>query len=144
MAATAAAKRGLVSLAIAGLLVGAAGCSSSSDTTADKSTDTSAMSPSMSPGETTKSSDTAPEGDVAVIEIKDFEFSGPDSVTPGAQVMVKNDDSTNHTVTAADDGGFDVTVEAGLTAMFTAPSKPGNYPYVCNFHADMMSTLVVK
>lgn len=71
-------------------------------------------------------------------------FSGPASVSPGSKVNVKNEDSTNHTVTAQGDGGFDVTVQAGSTGTFTAPMKAGSYPYVCTFHADMTATLVVK
>jgi plastocyanin len=80
----------------------------------------------------------------SVITIKNFMFSGPSSVSPGAKVMVKNEDGTNHTVTATGAGGFDVTVIAGKTATFVAPAKAGSYPYVCTFHSDMTGTLVVK
>ena len=30
------------------------------------------------------------------------------------------------------------------SATFTAPTKPGSYPFVCTFHANMMARLVVK
>lgn len=30
------------------------------------------------------------------------------------------------------------------SATFTAPTKPGGYPFVFTFHANMMATLVVK
>jgi plastocyanin len=39
---------------------------------------------------------------------------------------------------------FDVDVSAGGTATFTAPSKPGSYPYHCKYHGNMHATLVVK
>jgi plastocyanin len=79
-----------------------------------------------------------------VITIKNFGYSGSKSVSPGATVMVMNQDSTSHTVTADSGGAFDVTVSAGGTATFTAPSKPGSYPYHCNFHAEMHGSLTVK
>ena len=41
-------------------------------------------------------------------------------------------------------GGFDVKVDPNGTATLTAPSKPGSYPFVCSFHGNMTSTLVVK
>jgi len=139
-------KTALARLAVAALFVSAAGCSSASE---GQSADPVATSTSTSPAATKSSpsatpSSAAPAQAAAVITIKDFKFSGPDSVAPGAQVMVKNADSTNHTVTADGDGGFDVTINAGSTGTFTAPSQPGNYPYVCTFHGDMTGTLVVK
>ncbi|MGI8612722.1 MAG: cupredoxin domain-containing protein [Nocardioidaceae bacterium] len=40
---------------------------------------------------------------------------------------------------------FDVNVTAGGgTATFTAPTKPGSYPYHCTYHSSMHGTLVVK
>lgn len=142
-------RSGLVSLAIVGVLVGATGCSSSSDTGASSAVDSSST-PTKSQGskpskpQGSKTTPTAPADEPAVITIADFAFSGPDSVAPGTEVMVKNEDTTSHTLTAEGDGGFDVTIEGGATATFTAPSEPGSYPYICNFHGDMHGTLVVK
>ncbi len=79
-----------------------------------------------------------------MITIVDFEYQGPDSVAPGTEITVTNEDSAPHTVTAEDDGGFDVTVAGGETVTFTAPSEPGSYPYICTFHPDMAAHLVVK
>jgi plastocyanin len=70
-------------------------------------------------------------------------FSVPASVAPGATITIKNADSQAHTVTSKA-GGFDVKVDPKGTATLTAPSKPGSYPFVCSFHANMASTLVVK
>jgi plastocyanin len=78
-----------------------------------------------------------------VISITDFVFTVPTSATPGAQIIIRNGDSQVHTVTSKT-GGFDVKVDPGGTATFTAPTKPGSYPFVCSFHGNMTSTLVVK
>lgn len=65
------------------------------------------------------------------------------SVPAGATVMVDNQDSSNHTVTAPD-GSFDTGNIAGnATGRFTAPSKPGSYPYKCAIHPFMTGTLTV-
>ncbi|WP_250545569.1 cupredoxin domain-containing protein [Paenarthrobacter sp. DKR-5] len=79
------------------------------------------------------------------ITIKGFAFQAPASVAPGSQVTVKNLDSAAHTVTADDGKSFDAQAGAGGgTGTFTAPSKPGSYPYHCTFHPDMHGVLVVK
>jgi plastocyanin len=54
-----------------------------------------------------------------------------------------NTDDMKHTVTASGAGGFDVTIDANGTGTFTAPAKPGTYPFVCSFHGNMKATLVV-
>ena len=79
----------------------------------------------------------------AVIAIADFTFTVPVSVAPGAQVTIKNGDSQAHTITSTT-GEFDVKVDPDGTATFTAPSKPGSYPFACSFHGNMTSALVVK
>lgn len=141
-------KSTLASLATFALLAAAAGCGSGTeapDAQADPTT-----SPATSPPATPTASDSAdpsatpPDTEQAVITIDDFQFNGPDSVAPGSTVTVKNNDSAPHTATA-DDGSFDVVVEgSGATGTFTAPNKPGKYPYICKFHPDMTGTLVVK
>jgi plastocyanin len=80
-----------------------------------------------------------------MIMIKNFAFTGPASVKAGSTVTVMNEDSEAHTVTAdSSSGGFDVTVPAGATKTFTAPAKPGTYPYHCNYHSNMHGTLRVS
>lgn len=137
-------KPALTALAAATLIVGLSGCGSSGTTA---STTTANTSPSMSatptsPGAATSASASA--GQAAQITIKDYAFTVPPSVAPGAKVMVKNLDAVNHTVTSAAAGAFNVTAVAGATETFTAPSKPGSYLFKCTFHANMMGTLVVK
>ena len=65
-------------------------------------------------------------------------------VTPvkaGSTVTVKNDAGVTHTVTA-DSGGFDVSIDAGKTATFTAPAA-GTHPFHCKIHTFMKATLTV-
>jgi plastocyanin len=81
----------------------------------------------------------------ASITIKDFKYGEPITVAPGAVVTVTNMDSAPHTVTAQEGKAFDVEVGgSGATATFTAPSKPGSYPYFCTIHPNMKGTLTVK
>jgi plastocyanin len=81
-------------------------------------------------------------GSDTAITIKDFIFTTPASVSPGATVTVHNMDGLAHTVTA-DGGDFDSPAPAG-TSSFTAPTKPGSYPFHCSIHPEMHGTLVVK
>jgi plastocyanin len=79
-----------------------------------------------------------------MITIKNFTFSSPSTVTPGASVMVTNQDNEAHTLTADTPGAFNIKIDPGKSATFTAPTKPGNYPYHCNFHSNMHGTLTVR
>ena len=76
------------------------------------------------------------------ITVKDFKFTTA-PVKAGATVTVKNNDDVQHTVTA-DNGGFDVTVDPGKTATFTAPSTAGEYKFHCKIHSQMHGTLTVQ
>lgn len=79
------------------------------------------------------------------VTIKEFKYTVPASVAPGATVRVKNDDAQNHTLTSAPKGAFDVTANGeGRTATFIAPTKPGSYKFICDFHADMAGVLVAR
>lgn len=79
----------------------------------------------------------------ATIHIKSFAYSGPDSVPAGSMVVVMNMDTEAHTLTS-DDGSFEAVVKAGTSVTFTAPAKPGTYPYHCTYHSNMQGTLTVK
>ena len=76
------------------------------------------------------------------ITVKDFQFTTK-SVKAGAKVTVHNNGPSTHSVTA-DAGGFDVTVDSGKDATFTAPSKAGTYKFHCKFHSQMHGTLTVQ
>lgn len=80
----------------------------------------------------------------AMIHISSFKYAVPASVAPGATVSVMNMDGENHTVTADSGNAFDVKATAGTTVTFTAPSKPGTYPFHCTYHSNMHGVLVVK
>ena len=78
-----------------------------------------------------------------VITIKDFSFTTPASVSPGATITVKNEDDTAHTVTADTGNAFDDQAPTG-TSTFTGPTKAGSYAFHCTFHPEMHGTLVVR
>ncbi|MFG2877965.1 cupredoxin family copper-binding protein [Streptomyces sp. NPDC048337] len=80
------------------------------------------------------------------VRIEGFKFIPADvKVSAGATVTVVNKDSAPHTLTATDGYAFDTgTIEAGKSATFTAPSKPGSYDFVCSLHPQMKGTLVVS
>lgn len=79
-----------------------------------------------------------------VIVISDFAYTVPESVAPGAEVTVTNEDGVGHTVTSDEEGLFDVAVDPGATVAFTAPEDPGDYGFHCIPHPHMTSTLVVR
>jgi len=137
-------------IAFAGLIVVLTGCGSSTTPQGAGAASTTSQTPvSSSPAtQSTPTSAAAPSAPAAkpvVITIKDFKYTVPASVAPGAKIAVKNDDAQNHTVTSAPKGAFEVTANGGGgTTTFTAPAKPGSYKFTCDFHADMAGTLVVK
>ena len=78
------------------------------------------------------------------IDISGFTYIGSLTVKPGQQVRVTNDDPTQHTLTDPKGLFSTGTIEpSGGTATFTAPAKPGSYPFVCRFHPTMAGTLTV-
>jgi plastocyanin len=116
------------SVAFTAVLIGGAGFGSVAAATASTGPVSQAV-PAMTAGQ-------------AMISIDNFMYSGPGTVSPGAQVTVTNNDTEAHTVTA-DDGSFDITVPGGASATFTAPSGAGSYGYFCKFHGNMRGTLTV-
>ncbi|WP_258805729.1 cupredoxin domain-containing protein [Pseudarthrobacter sp. NS4] len=95
-------------------------------------------------GSAAPSANGSAQAGAAVITIKDFKYEVPASVKPGSMVTVTNADSAPHTVTAKGEGGFDVEVPGGGTAVVQAPDAPGEYETICTFHPQMTGTLVVK
>lgn len=116
------------------------GCGSDSSPAPAKTTPKAASSPSA----TSPSKASTPQAAPAVITIKDFKFTTPSTVKPGAAVMIKNEDGEAHTVTADGKGGFDVKIDPGATATLTAPSTAGSFPFHCTYHSDMHGTLTVS
>ena len=77
------------------------------------------------------------------IMIQNFQYTMPGSVSPGTRVSVMNMDDEAHIVTADTGQAFAVTVPAGKTVTFIAPSSAGSYAFHCDYHANMHGTLVV-
>lgn len=94
----------------------------------------------------------APAGDAPpaggtpnTIVIKNFVFvPAALTVAPGAVVMVDNQDTAPHTVTAEDEGFDTGNLEGNQRGSITAPTTPGDYPYICDIHQYMKGTLTVK
>ncbi|TWD48143.1 plastocyanin [Arthrobacter sp. AG367] len=99
---------------------------------------------SPSTGSPKSSAEGSAQAATSVITIRNFKFEVPTTIKPGSMVTVTNADSAPHTVTAKDNGGFDVAVDPGETAVFKAPDSPGEYRFVCSFHSRMTGTLIVK
>jgi plastocyanin len=100
-----------------------------------------AMPPMSSPPSAAGASAPAAAG---VITIKSFAYAVPAHVSPGEKITVRNEDSTAHTVTADAGSAFGVNVPPSGTATFTAPAKPGSYPFHCTYHANMHGKLTVS
>ncbi len=82
-------------------------------------------------------------GEVA-IDIADFAFEpGTIEVPVGTTLTWTNRGDAPHTVTA-DDGSFDVEVDASASATLTAPEEPGSYAFTCTIHPKMKGTLNVS
>jgi plastocyanin len=79
------------------------------------------------------------------IVIKNFAYQ-PASLTvaPGTKITVINEDQAPHTVTGRDKGFDTGTIDGGQRGEATAPSSPGDYPYICTIHPYMTGTLIVK
>lgn len=126
-----------------GTSAGTSGADAASSTTPTSSATATAMpsATSTTPGAASSKPSTAK---AVAVTIKSFMFTVPTSVAPGSQVTVNNQDGENHTVTSTAGGAFDARANAGGSATFTAPTKPGSYPFACGFHSTMKGTLVVR
>ncbi|MGD3108159.1 cupredoxin domain-containing protein [Streptomyces sp. YGL11-2] len=102
--------------------------------------------PSPSPSASAPSA-SAPGNARTRIVIKDFVYRPATlTVRPGTKITVVNEDSAPHTVTATGAGKpFDTgNLAQGQSAVITAPTKPGSYPYICTVHPYMKGTLTVR
>ncbi|MFD7734791.1 cupredoxin domain-containing protein [Kitasatospora phosalacinea] len=136
-------RRSLAAVALTAALAALSGCSSAAPSVPAGSPSTAAATSSgpASGGGTATATATA-----TTVAIKDFKFA-PDTLTvaPGTKITVTNQDSTAHTLTATGAKAFDTgTLAPGASATFTAPSAPGDYPYLCTIHQFMTGTLTVK
>ena len=119
----------LTCLLVSGLLaVAASACS------------TSTPAPPSTPAATTASSAATA---ATTVTATNFDYGAPITVAPGATVTFVNTDEARHNVTA-DDKSFSSPTVTKASATFTAPTKPGKYPFHCTFHPTMHGTLVVS
>lgn len=105
-------------------------------------------SPAASPGASPVASPAASPAAAAevTVHIKDF-FMDPGTITvkPGTKVTWINDGPTIHTTTSTShpavwDSGI-LQVGQKFSYVFT---KPGDYPYWCSLHPQMVGTVIVK
>ena len=136
-------------IVLAASLIGVAGCGSG-DSGTEEAPETETSSAEETPSEEETSAEAAEEESEEpeaaaeiVITIVDFAYEMPDSVPAGAEITVVNEDAVAHTETSEEGGLFDAVVQPGESVTFTAPEEPGEYPFVCTFHGNMMDTLVV-
>lgn len=136
---------------VVALLIGLlAGCGTMAPSAGPSSPVPSSPAPAPAAGSATgvapSSSDVAVPSPVTArtVVIRDYLFvPAVVSVPAGATVLVDNQDGSNHTLTAVD-GSFDTgNIPGHAQGMFTAPSKPGSYPYKCAIHPFMKGTLTV-
>jgi len=100
--------------------------------------------PSEASSATSEETSAPAEAAGPTITIANMSFGDPVTVAPGAKVTVKNDDSAEHSVTSDTEGAFDEHIDGGEQDTFTAPTKPGEYPFHCVYHPSMKGTLIVK
>jgi plastocyanin len=130
-----------IALGLASLALAACGSSSSSSATSSSATSASTSSSSSATTPAGQSGKAA-SGHVTVA-ISNYKFAPAKlTVKSGTRVTFSNHDMTAHTATA--NSGFDSgTIKPGASATVKF-SKPGTYPYICQFHAFMHGTVVVQ
>jgi plastocyanin len=129
-------KFGLFCAAICLIMAAATACGGSDTISEQSGTATATASPAETSGPAAAARST--------ITIASMKFGDTVTVSPGAQVTIKNDDTVEHSVTSDDKGKFDVHVDGGEQGSLTAPTEPGEYTFYCVYHPSMKSTLIVK
>jgi plastocyanin len=134
-------KLGLFCAAVCLVVATATACGGSNTSTQERETGTATLTatPTASEG---KPSAAAAAG--VTMTIASMSFGQPITVSPGAQVTIKNDDSAEHSVTSDTAGKFDVEVDGKEQGTLTAPTEPGEYALHCKYHPSMHGTLIVK
>jgi plastocyanin len=120
----------------------ATACGGSKTTTQEPETGTATA--TASPTATAEEPSGPAAAGAATITIANMSFGEPITVSPGAQITIKNDDSAEHSVTSDTAGKFDVEVEGKEQGTLTAPTEPGEYAFHCKYHPSMHGTLIVK
>jgi plastocyanin len=124
---------------VAALAITACGSSSNTTSSSSSSSSSSATSSAATGGAA------GGAGHARTVVIKNFKFV-PASITvkPGTKITFRNEDSTDHTVTADKGNAFDTgSFGQGQTKTVTL-TKPGSYAYHCSIHPFMHGAIVVK
>lgn len=103
-----------------------------------------AASPTPEPGYgfTESLTDDGGEAQPVEVSIEAFRFTDPGTVSAGQEIVVVNNDSVPHTLTA-DDGSFDTgLLQPGQSAVITAPAA-GSFSFFCEVHPGMTGVLDV-
>ena len=119
---------------LASLALAACGSSASSSSQVAKS----------QPASSSGSSAGAPSSGPIKVAIKNFAFA-PATITvaKGTKITFTNDDQTAHTATSTQKA-FDTGTVAPGASKTVVVSTPGTYTYICQFHAFMHGTVIVK
>ena len=101
-----------------------------------------ASGPASAPATTSPTGTTARHAEIV---ISNFMFlPAVQKVRPGQTVTVVNRDQVAHTVSSSSGGFSTGDIPAGGSASFTAPDRPGTFPYICSIHQYMSGTLTVS
>ncbi len=125
------------------LVAAVATACSGSDTSTQKP-ETGTATATASPSTTAAPASGPATAGAATITITNMSFGESITVSPGAQITIKNDDSAEHSVTSDTAGKFDVHVDGKEQGTLTAPTEPGEYAFHCTYHPSMHGTLIVK
>ncbi len=83
-------------------------------------------------------------GTTATLNILSMTFPPSATVKLGTTIKWVNEDGFAHTVTSDDGTSFDSGNLAGGATFTYVASKAGSFPYHCNIHSSMTSTLIVN
>lgn len=84
----------------------------------------------------------AGSGEAVSYEISAIQFEDV-SAPAGGTLEIDNTSGAPHTFTA-DDGAFDVPVDADGAATVDVPAEPGDVAFHCEIHPSMQATLTVE
>jgi plastocyanin len=143
--------RGGVALAgaivVVTLLGGCGGSASGNSTQASAAAPSTATNPpaatASQPPASSGSSATKPQAGVFVIHIRNYAYvPAAPVVRVGQRIEIINDDVPAHTWSAAPKSNWSYTsgnLEKGQHVTFAGFTKPGRYPFLCFYHAEMPS-----
>jgi plastocyanin len=111
-----------------------AGCGGGGDSSSSEAT------PATSSG-----SGATPRDGAGAVTIKDYKYGPPNLTVPvGTMVKFSNQDSTPHTATSKEPGGFESgPIDSGKTGTIKL-EKTGAFAYYCVFHPFMNGTITVE